>query len=67
MLRDYKLDPPDEPDQGEPCASCGKEIGEECFYVGLPGRRHLGPIIVCSTQCKTDYLIGYVDSIMDRP
>jgi len=66
MLRDYNLDPPDGPDVGDPCAECGEPIEDECIYVGLPGPRLLGPIYVCSTECRSEYLQGYADHMMDQ-
>lgn len=64
MLNDYKLDPPNNPDQDDPCDECGKAIGEECFEVQLPGRWHHA-INVCSPECQTQYLIGYAAYVMD--
>jgi hypothetical protein len=67
MLRDYNLDPPNGPDGGDPCAECGQEIGEECFEVeGTFKCAGIPPTYVCSPKCRSEYLQGYADHMMDQ-
>ena len=65
-MNEPSLDPPSGPDGGDPCSECGEEIGEECFYVAIPGPRLAGPVYVCSTECRSEYLQGYADHMMDQ-